>query len=99
LAKGHLASLKVIKDKSGLKIYNLGTGRGTSVFELVKAFEKVNNIRISYVVGPRRDGDIDANYANCDKALKEIGWEANMTIEDCCRDAWNWQKNNPNGYE
>ncbi|MFA5283578.1 MAG: UDP-glucose 4-epimerase, partial [Bacilli bacterium] len=98
LAKGHLASLKVIKDKSGLKIYNLGTGRGTSVFELVKAFEKVNNIRISYVVGPRRDGDIDANYANCDKALKEINWKANLSIEDCCRDAWNWQKRNPYGY-
>jgi UDP-glucose 4-epimerase len=99
LAKGHLASLKVIKDKLGLKIYNLGTGKGTSVLELVKAFEKVNGIKIPYVIGPRRDGDIDENYANCDKALKEINWEAKLTIEDCCRDAWKWQKNNPNGYE
>ncbi|NCA95940.1 MAG: UDP-glucose 4-epimerase, partial [Methanomicrobia archaeon] len=99
LAKGHLASLKVIKDKLGLKIYNLGTGKGTSVLELVKAFEKVNGIKIPYAIGPRRDGDIDENYANCDKALKEINWKAKLTIEDCCRDAWKWQKDNPNGYE
>lgn len=99
LAKGHLASLKVIKDKLGLKIYNLGTGKGTSVLELVKAFEKVNGIKIPYVIGPRRDGDIDENYANCEKALNEISWKANLSIEDCCQDAWNWQKNNPNGYE
>jgi UDP-glucose 4-epimerase len=99
LAKGHLASLKVIKDKLGLKIYNLGTGKGTSVLDLVKAFEKVNGIKIPYVIGPRRDGDIDENFANCDKALKEIDWQANLSIKDCCQDAWNWQKNNPNGYE
>ncbi len=99
LAKGHLASLKVIKDKQGLEIYNLGTGKGTSVLDLVKAFEKVNGIKIPYVIGPRRGGDIDENYANCDKALKEINWQATLTIEDCCRDAWKWQKNNPNGYE
>jgi len=99
LAKGHLASLKVIKDKLGLKIYNLGTGKGTSVLELVKAFERVNGVNIPYVIGPRRDGDIDENYANCDKALKEIKWKASLNIDDCCRDAWKWQKNNPNGYE
>jgi UDP-glucose 4-epimerase len=99
LAKGHLASLKVIKDKRGLQIYNLGTGKGTSVLELVKAFERVNGVNIPYVIGPRRDGDIDENYANCDKALKEIKWKASLNIEDCCRDAWKWQKNNPNGYE
>ncbi len=99
LAKGHLASLKVIKDKLGLAIYNLGTGKGTSVLDLVKAFEKVNGIKIPYVIGPRRDGDIDINYANCDKAFKEIDWRAALTIEDCCRDAWKWQKNNPHGYE
>ncbi|MFA5442988.1 MAG: UDP-glucose 4-epimerase GalE, partial [Bacilli bacterium] len=99
LAKGHLASLKVIKDKLGLAIYNLGTGKGTSVLDLVKAFEIVNGIKIPYVIGPRRDGDIDINYANCDKAFKEIDWRAALTIEDCCRDAWKWQKNNPNGYE
>ncbi|MDD4153806.1 MAG: UDP-glucose 4-epimerase GalE [Bacilli bacterium] len=98
LAKGHLASLKVLKDKLGLKIYNLGTGKGTSVLDLVKAFEKVNGIKIPYVIGPRRDGDIDENYANCDNALIDIGWKASLTIEDCCRDAWNWQKHNPHGY-
>lgn len=99
LSKGHLAALKVIKDKKGLAIYNLGTGKGTSVLELVHAFEKVNGVKIPYAVVARRDGDIDENFANCDKALKEINWEANLTIEDCCRDAWKWQKNNPNGYE
>lgn len=99
LAKGHLAALKVIKDKKGSAIYNLGTGKGTSVLELVHAFEKANKLKIPYVICPRRDGDIDENYANCDKALKEIKWKANLTIEDCCRDAWKWQKNNPNGYK
>jgi len=99
LARGHLAALKVIKDKKGLAIYNLGTGKGTSVLELVHAFEKVNGIKIPYAIVARRDGDIDENFANCDKAFKEIKWKANLTIEDCCRDAWKWQKNNPNGYE
>jgi len=99
LAKGHLASLKVLKDKQGLKVYNLGTGKGTSVLELVHAFEKVNKIKIPYEFTSRRDGDIDENYANCDKALKEINWKAELTIEDCCRDSWHFQKNNPNGYE
>ncbi|MCK9331472.1 MAG: UDP-glucose 4-epimerase, partial [Candidatus Cloacimonetes bacterium] len=75
------------------------TGQGTSVLNLVKAFEKVNGIKIPYSYAPRREGDIDENYANCDKALKEINWKATLTIEDCCRDSWHWQRNNPNGYE
>lgn len=99
LAQGHLAALKVIKDKLGLQVYNLGTGKGTSVLDLVKAFEKVNGVKVAYSVTARRDGDVDVNYANCDKAWRELGWKAKLSIEDCCRDAWKWQKNNPNGYE
>lgn len=99
LAQGHLAALKVIKDKLGLQVYNLGTGKGTSVLDLVKAFEKVNGVKVAYSVTARRDGDVDVNYANCDKAWRELGWKAKLNIEDCCRDAWKWQKNNPNGYE
>jgi UDP-glucose 4-epimerase len=80
-----------------LEIYNLGTGRGTSVLELVKAFEEANGIKIPYKVLPRRPGDVDANFANCDKAYKELGWKARFSIKDACRDAYNFQKNNPQG--
>lgn len=98
LAKGHLAALKKLRENCGLVIYNLGTGKGTSVFELVKAFEDVNKIKIPYAIMPRREGDVDECYANVDLALKEMNWKANMTIEDACRDSWNFQKKNPNGY-
>ena len=98
LAIGHLYALEKLSSKPGLVIYNLGTGKGTSVLELVHAFEKVNNIKIPYVICERRPGDVDENYAATDKALKEMGWKAKLNIEDACRDSWNWQKNNPNGY-
>lgn len=98
LALGHLAALKKLREKPGLVIYNLGTGRGTSVLELVNAFEKATGVKIPYVIKERRAGDIDACYANADKALKELGWKTKKTIVDCCKDSWNWQKNNPNGY-
>lgn len=97
LAKGHLASLKSIKNQLGYQVYNLGTGQGTSVLDLVHAFEKVNDIKIPYIIGPRREGDIDENYANVDKAKKELNWQAHLTIDDCCLDAWHFQKNNPMG--
>ncbi len=99
LAKGHLAALKPIKEKQGYKVYNLGTGKGTSVLDLVFAFEKVNHIKIPYIIGPRREGDIDENYANVDKAKKELNYQTHLTIEDCCLDAWTFQKKNPHGYE
>ena len=99
LAKGHLAALKKLEEKPGLVIYNLGTGKGTSVLELVKAFEKANNIKIPYVICDRRPGDVDENYADASKALKEMGWKAELNIVDACRDSWNWQKNNPKGYD
>ena len=80
-------------------IYNLGTGRGTSVLELVHAFENVNKIKIPYVICPRRPGDVDTNYADATKAFLEMRFKTQLTIEDACRDSWNWQKNNPNGYD
>lgn len=98
LALGHLAALKAIKENWGLKIYNLGTGKGTSVLELVKAFNQANNLNIKYVFGARRPGDVIENYANADKAFNELNWKATHTIVDMCRDAYRWQKANPNGY-
>ncbi len=98
LAIGHLYALRKLAEKPNLVIYNLGTGKGTSVLELVHAFEKVTGVKIKYVIGPRRDGDVDENYADATKAFKEMGWKAQFNIEDMCRDSWNWQKNNPNGY-
>lgn len=98
LAYGHLCALRKLEEKPGLVIYNLGTGRGTSVLELVHAFEKVNNIKIPYVICDRRPGDVDENYADATKAYKEMGFKTRLDIEDACHDSWNWQKNNPNGY-
>lgn len=98
LASGHIAALKKLETKPGLVVYNLGTGKGTSVLDLIKAFEKANNIEIKYQILPRRPGDVDENYANCDKAFKEMSWKAKYDIVDCCRDSWNWQKKNPQGY-
>jgi len=92
LALGHVATIKKLHQNSGLVIYNLGTSRGTSVLELVKAFEEANNLKIPYVIAPRRPGDIAECYADCDKALKELGWKAEKTIVDACRDSWRWQQ-------
>ena len=99
LAIGHLAALNRLSAKPGLVIYNLGTGKGTSVLELVHAFEKANNIKIPYVICDRRPGDVDENFANVDLAKKEMNWIAKFDILKACKDSWNWQKNNPNGYD
>ena len=98
LAKGHVAALQAIERKCGCAIYNLGTGQGYSVLQLVKTFEKVNNIKIPYSIKPRRAGDIAICYSNPAKAEKELGWKAERGLEDMCRDSWNWQRNNPEGY-
>ena len=97
LAEGHVAALKRLDQKPGLVIYNLGTGKGTSVLELVHAFEQANGVKIPYKIEARRAGDVDANFANCDKAFKEMGWKSRLTIVDACRDAYHFQKKNPNG--
>ncbi len=92
LAKGHVLALN--NKDTGVKIYNLGTGKGTSVLELVHAFEKVNNITVNKKIAPRRPGDIDACFAACDKAFKELGFKAEKTIDEMCEDAYNFVKNN-----
>lgn len=99
LAAGHVCALKAIERNCGLAVYNLGTGHGYSVLDVVKAFEKANGIKIKYSIKPRRAGDIATCYCNPAKAKAELGWEVHYGIEEMCRDSWNWQKNNPNGYE
>lgn len=97
LAKGHVAAIKSIKE-SGVHIYNLGTGNGYSVLDMVKAFSKACGKELPYEIMPRRAGDIAACYASSEKAERELGWKAERDLETMCRDQWNWQKNNPNGY-
>ncbi len=99
LAQGHVKALKKIEEKAGLKIYNLGTGVGYSVLDIVKNFQEVNGVEIPYEIKDRRAGDIATCYADASKAHKELGWEAQFGIKEMCRDSWRWQKNNPNGYE
>ena len=99
LARGHLFALKKLETNPGLVIYNVGTGKGTSVLELVHAFMEANSINIPYVICERRPGDVDENYADCTKAYEEMGFKTELTIVDACKDSWNWQSKNPNGYE
>ena len=99
LAKGHVKALEKIKEKAGLKVYNLGTGVGYSVLDIVKNFEEATGVKIPYVIGDRRPGDIATCYSSAEKAEKELGWTAENGIKEMCADSWNWQKNNPNGYE
>lgn len=99
LACGHVCALKAIREKKGLTIYNLGTGHGYSVLDVVKAFEKANGLKVPYSIKPRRSGDIASCYCNPAKAKEELGWEARFGIEEMCRDSWNFQKNNPKGYD
>ena len=93
------AVLKKIEEKTGLEIYNLGTGVGYSVLEIVKNFEEATGVKIPYVIKPRRAGDIATCYSDASKAKRELGWEAEYGIKDMCADSWRWQKNNPNGYD
>ena len=99
LAIGHVKALKKIEEKAGLKIYNLGTGTGYSVLDLVKNFEAATGVKVPYAIKPRRAGDIAACYADAKLAREELGWTAERGIREMCEDSWRWQKNNPNGYE
>ncbi len=92
LAKGHLKALQYAREHKGSEIFNLGTGNGTSVLELVETFQKVNNVAVPYEIVARRAGDIATCYADVTKAKKVLGWQAKLTVEDMCRDSWNWQK-------
>ena len=99
LAKGHVKALKKIEENPGLAIYNLGTGMGCSVLDIVKNFEAATGVKIPYVIKPRRAGDIATCYCDASKAEKELGWKAENGIREMCEDSWRWQSNNPQGYE
>ena len=99
LAKGHVKALKKIEENPGLAIYNLGTGKGYSVLDIVKNFEAATGVKIPYVIKPRRAGDIATCYCDASKAEKELGWKAENGIREMCEDSWRWQSNNPQGYE
>ena len=99
LAEGHLCAIRYAQAHTGCEVFNLGTGRGVSVLEMVHTFSEVNNVPVPYVIGPRRAGDLATVYADPAKAKQILGWEAKKTLADMCRDSWRWQTQNPNGYE
>ena len=98
LAKGHVCALKKLEPGSGLSIYNLGTGVGYSVLDIVNSFEEATGVKIPYVIDPRRAGDIAECYSSPEKAERELGWKAENGIREMCEDAWRWQSMNPQGY-
>ena len=99
LADGHIAALNQVGKQSGLHIFNLGTGQGSSVLQMVDAFSKACGKEISYQVQPRRAGDIAQCWADTQKAHTQLNWQAIRTLKDMCEDTWRWQSNNPNGYK
>jgi len=99
LALGHVAAVEYLNAHAGVNVFNLGTGKGTSVLELVSAFEAATGVNIPKKIGSRRSGDIAECYASTDKAKNELGWETEKTLQQACADTWRWQKNNPSGYE
>lgn len=99
LARGHVAALEWMAHRSSCEVFNLGTGKGTSVLDVIKAYSAACGTDLPYVVEPRRPGDVTANWADCTKAKELLGWEAQYDIADMCRDSWRWQSNNPYGYE
>ena len=98
LAKGHVAAMNYITKNQGCEVFNLGTGKGYSVLDMVKSFTAVNGVDVPYVIADRRPGDLAVCYADPAKSLEMLGWKAEKTLDDMCRDSWNWQKNNPTGY-
>ncbi len=98
LARGHLDALRYAEKHAGCEVFNLRTGNGYSVLDMVKTFASVNEVDVPYVIADRRPGDLATVYANPDKAAEVLGWKAEKDLTDMCRDSWNWQKNNPNGY-
>jgi UDP-glucose 4-epimerase len=98
LAKGHLKALENLENESGAEAYNLGTGRGSSVLDVIKTFEQVTGKKVPYELTDRRPGDAAICYADASKAEQQLGWATEKDLEDMCRDAWNWQVNNPDGY-
>ncbi len=99
LARGHVCAIKMINENAGLKIYNLGTGNGYSVLDIVKNFEDATGVKVPYSIKERRPGDIATCYSSADRAKNELGWVAENGIREMCEDSWRWQKMNPNGYD
>jgi len=98
LARAHLYAVSYAVSHRGCDVFNIGTGRGSSVLEVIKAFSKACGRDIPYVIGPRRPGDLATVYADCTKAKNILGFETKYNLQKMCEDAWNWQKNNPNGF-
>lgn len=99
LATGHVAALEKLNNmENTIKFYNLGTGKGVSVMQLVKTFERINNVKVPFRIEARRVGDISVMFADPTLAKNELGWEAQYTIDEMCRDFWRWQTMNPEGY-
>lgn len=98
LGSGHVAALKWMAGRTGVELFNLGTGTGSSVLDVIKAFSKACGKEIPYVIEPRRAGDVATNYADCQKAADMLGWKAQYDLADMCRDSWKWQSMNPDGY-
>lgn len=98
LASAHVKALEYSVNHKGAEIFNIGTGKGISVLELVNTFARVNSVKVPYSIAERRSGDLPENYADASKANRLLHWKAEKNAEDMCRDSWNWQKNNPNGY-
>ena len=99
LARGHVAALNWMNGREGVEVFNLGTGKGSSVLEVIAAFSKACGKELPYVIRERRGGDIAANWCDASKAERMLGWKAQYDINDMCRDSWNWQSHNPNGFE
>ncbi|MGE7728142.1 GDP-mannose 4,6-dehydratase, partial [Bacillus cereus] len=98
LANGHVKALEKVLSTTGVDAYNLGTGMGYSVLEMVEAFEKVSGKKVPYKITERRPGDVAVCFADASKAKRELGWEAKRGLEEMCADSWKWQSNNKNGY-
>lgn len=98
LANAHLCALNNRLNTQGCRAWNIGTGRGSSVLEVVKTFERVNHVPVAYSIEPRREGDVATSFADNTRAVQELGWKPQYTLEDMLEDSWNWQKQNPNGY-
>ena len=98
LAEGHVKAVEFSASHQSIDVFNLGTGKPYSVLDIVNTFERVNNVSVKYIIGPRREGDLPCCYADVSKAKKVLGWQARRSLEDMCRDSWNWQQKNPKGY-
>ncbi|MBQ9974450.1 MAG: UDP-glucose 4-epimerase GalE [Oscillospiraceae bacterium] len=99
LARGHVAAIDYMQQNTGEAVFNLGTGKGYSVLDMVHAFEQANGVSVPYEIAPRRPGDVATCYADPTKSREVLGWQAQLELTDMCRDSWNWQRSNPNGFE